>query len=189
MSHEVIAVTLRRYQLQQYLRVCTEQLKEGQVMGYSYFKLQHEEPVKQFRAVEITGSLLVERSTKIHFNQVLLLHADSDTLEFAEKNLAKFVSNAIMIKKMAVRSEAPVAAAGDLTDGIVPLLESIVMSPEKNLLHLLTASLKKAILSIALTRYHANKEMICNVLGLSGSQLDDELRSSGFDLIVDQERE
>jgi len=157
-------------------------------MGQICNTLIHRESAECFRAVEITGSLLIVLNRTAHFNQILLLHDDNDTLAFAERNLASLVNNAIMIKKMDFQPKTAATAAEILTDGIVPLLESIVMLPEKNMLHCLTASLKKAILSIALSRYNSNKEMICNVLGLSGSQLDDELQSSGFALIADKKK-
>jgi len=63
-------------------------------------------------------------------------------------------------------------------NSIEALFELIAMSSKKNVLPRLSASVKKAILALALNRYNANKEMICAVLGLSRSQFDDEILSA-----------
>ena len=65
-------------------------------------------------------------------------------------------------------------------NAIGALFEMIVMSSKKNVLPRLAASVRTAILALALDRYNANKEMIYAVLGLSWSQFDDEIHSSGL---------
>ena len=65
-------------------------------------------------------------------------------------------------------------------NAIEALFEMIVMSSKKNVLPRLSASVRKAILALALDRYNANKETICDVLGLSRSQFADEIHSSGL---------
>jgi len=73
-------------------------------------------------------------------------------------------------------------------NAIEELFELIVTRSKKNVLPRLTASVKKAVLSLALDRYNANKEMICDVLGLSRSNFDEEMRSSGLSLSANMDR-
>jgi len=65
-------------------------------------------------------------------------------------------------------------------NAIEALFELIVVSSKKNVLPRLAASVRKAILALALDRYNANREMICAVLGLSRSQFDNEIHSAGL---------
>jgi len=65
-------------------------------------------------------------------------------------------------------------------NAIEALFDLIVMSSKKNVLPRLATSVRKAILALALDRYNANREMICDALGLSRSQFDDEIQSSGL---------
>jgi len=131
-----------------------------------------------FRAIEITGSLKIDRKRTVPLRQVLLLQNDKETLEFVEHNIARFVHSAIMMKEMAVLPEQVLSTC--LPSEIESFLESTVLNPHKNILHQLTASLKKAILSLAMIRFNGDKEVICNVLGLSGSQFEEEMRMAGL---------
>lgn len=158
-------------------------------MGYRYDKTAHDDPVEYFRAVEISGSLQVDHDRKIPVNQVMLLSNDMDTLFFAEHNMSQLINNAVMMLKIDHAPARSVDGNNTLGREIEALLESIIMSPEKHVLHDLTASLKKAILAIALDRFKANKELICKVLGLSSSQLDKEMRSSGLAPLTNKERQ
>lgn len=135
-----------------------------------------------FRAVEVAGSLIIDCKRTVPLRQVLLLHNDKETLEFVERNMPRFVHSLIMLKEMAVRPEPELSTY--LPSELEPILESIALNPNRNILQELTASLKKAILSLAMTRFNGDKEMICNVLGLSKSQFDEELRMAGLSLLA-----
>lgn len=157
-------------------------------MGYRYNTQMQAESVNYFRAVEISGSLQIGLDRKIPFAQILLLSNDMETLFFAENNMFQLVNNTIRMIKMNNSTVNNIDGSGTFAREFESLLESIIMRPEKNILNRLSASLKKAILSIALDRYHSNKEMICKVLGLSSSQFDHEMRSIGFDLLTNKEK-
>jgi len=131
-----------------------------------------------FRAVEVTGSLKIDSKRTVPLRQVLLLLNDEETLQFVEHNMARFVHSTIMMKEMAVLPEQ--IQSTYLPSKIESFLESIALNPNKNNLHQLTASLKKAILSLAMIRFNGDKEMICNVLGFSGSQFEEEMRLAGL---------
>lgn len=55
--------------------------------------------VRGFRAVEVTGSLQCEQKRAMPFTQILLLHDDLETLEYARHNINRFVINALMLKQ------------------------------------------------------------------------------------------
>ena len=133
-----------------------------------------------FRAVEVAGSLTDDCKRTVPFRQVLLLHDDKETLEFVEHNMSRFVHSLILSKELDVLPE-PVLSTY-LPSEIEPLLESIALNPHRNILHQLTASLKKAILTLAMIRFNGDTEMICTVLGLSGSQFEEEVRMAGLSL-------
>lgn len=151
-------------------------------MGSLYNRNLRQTTLPYYRAVEITGSLKIERKRTVSVRQVLLLHNDKETLEFVEQNMAKLFHNLILSKKMAVLPEPLLSTY--LPSEIEPLLESIALNPNKNILQQLTASLKKAILSLAMIRFNGDRELICNVLGLSGSQFEEELGLAGLCLLA-----
>lgn len=157
-------------------------------MGYRYDEAADKESGKYFRAFEISGSMMIAGNGKIPFYQVLLVNNDMETLFFVEQNMSRLINNAIILKQMNKPAGNRDEESRTFTRGVESLLESIIMKKETDVLQNLTGSIKKAILSIALDRYNGNKEMICSLLGLSSSQLDDEMRSSGFALLTNKER-
>lgn len=136
---------------------------------------------KGFRVIELTGSLYLEKLGMKPFNQILLLNNDLETLLFVETFLDRVITNAVMVKKHEyTRCDDIRDDFKEFCRSCEPLIDAIIMRREKNLLSRITSSLKKAILSIAIDRCNADRRMICNALGLSERQLEEELRLCGL---------
>lgn len=149
-------------------------------MGYRCSS-ENDDTSKGFRVIELTGKLDHETRGKKSFNQILLLNNDLETLLFVEMSLDRVVYNAVLARKHEYKNDDN--ERNDFKEfcrSFEPLIDAIIMRPEKNLLSRITASLKKAILTIAIDRCKSDRARICNELGLSDRQLDEELRLCGL---------
>lgn len=136
-----------------------------------------------FRIVILTGRHSLEGRGPKSFNQILLLSNDLETLLFVEKHLDIVVNNTAMVKTR----ECAIRGAGhddvrEFCRNIEPLIDALTAKPEKDLLSRMTTSLKKALLSIAIERSNSDRTSICNALGISDRQLEEELRLCGLNI-------
>lgn len=69
-------------------------------MGFRYEKRGALDAEKSFRAIELYGTLQIERVGFIPFKQVLLLDSENETLCFVEMNINQMINLAVKVKKM-----------------------------------------------------------------------------------------
>lgn len=148
-------------------------------MGYMYYGETSRS--NGFSAIELTGRFYLEKLGMKSFTQILLLNKDQETLLYVKQHLNRVVNNAVMIK----RHEYNLCGTDpdefkEFCRKFEPLIDTIIMKPETDLLSRMTSSLKRAILSIAIDRCNADRTTICNALGLSDRQLEEELRLCGL---------
>lgn len=156
-------------------------------MGYDSIYDNHDRS-EGFRVLQLAGRFHLDSSGVQSFNQILLLNNDRDTLLFVEQHLNRVITNAVMVKKHELAHNG--SDRNEVTEfyrSFEPLINAIITRPEKDLLMRMTASLKKAILSIAIDRCNADRRTICNALGLSDGQLDEELQLCGL-MITENEK-
>jgi len=149
-------------------------------MGYDS-KCENSYRSEGFRVIQLAGRLYLERVGVKSFNQILLLNNDLETLLFVEEHLNSVVNNAVMVKKQEyTHHDTGPDEFAEFCRNFEPLINAVIMRPEKNLFLHMTSSLKKAILSIAIDRCNSDRTTICNALGLSDGELDEELRLCGL---------
>ncbi len=136
---------------------------------------------ERFRVIQLSGKLSRGNIGAKSFSQILLLNNDRETLLFVEQHLDSIVNNVVMAKRY---DHAPDGTGpeefGEFCKSFEPLIDAVIKQREKNLLSRMTSSLKKAILSIAIDRCNSDRTTICNALGLTEGQLDEELRLCGL---------
>jgi DNA-binding NtrC family response regulator len=123
-----------------------------------------------------------EKTSKRSNVQVVMLDGDRDTVTFAQEEMDEIVANVIRVKKMEAKTSKKVDETAQLFErNLEPwfsLLSQTVTGG--HLLDKLSSSLKKALILMAMEKYHCNRESVARVLGLSQEKLDKEMASCGI---------
>ena len=127
--------------------------------------------------VEKKGGLKKAASTK-----VVVVDNHQDTLRYVQENMDDFIGNVLKTRRLEQRQSSPVAESSELFEkNLQPLFTHISETTRSNILDKLSTSLKKALLIMALERYHEDRESVCRVLGLSPERLEKEIVLCGLD--------
>ena len=152
-------------------------------MGQRY-RMQNEKADDcDFRIMEV---VMVEKKGGVKraaAARVVVVDNHQDTLHYVQENMDDFINNVLKTRRLEQRpATAPVAESSELFEkNLQPLFTHISETTRSNILDKLSTSLKKALLIMALERYHEDRESVCRVLGLTPERLEKEIVLCGLD--------
>lgn len=117
------------------------------------------------------------KSTSSH---LLLVDNNHETLKFVQESMDDIISNIIRVNKMAKTSKKIDENAKLFEENLDPLFSVMAEKTQGSILDKLSVSLKKALILMAMDRYHSNKDSVCKALGISPEKLDGEMVLCGI---------
>ena len=123
-----------------------------------------------------------EKSSKRSNVQVVMLDGDRDTVTFAQEEMNEIVANVIRVKKMEAKTTKRIDESAQLFErNLEPWFSLLSQTVQGgHLLDKLSNSLKKALILMAMEKYHCNRESVAKVLGLSRERLEKEMANCGI---------
>jgi DNA-binding NtrC family response regulator len=114
--------------------------------------------------------------------QVVMLDGDRDTVQFAQEQMNDIVTNVIKVKNMETKTLKKIDESARLFErNLEPWFSLISQTVQGgHLLDKLSSSLKKALILMAMERYHCNRDSVAKVLGLSPERLEKEMVLCGL---------
>ena len=114
--------------------------------------------------------------------QVVMLDGDRDTVTLAQEEMDQIVANVIRVKKMEAKTAKKIDESASLFErNLEPWFSLLARTMQDgHLLDKLSNSLKKALILMAMERYHCNRESVAKVLGLSREKLEKEMAVCGI---------
>ena len=150
-------------------------------MGYKYQVAGEKAGTGDYRMLEVV--LVKQGSSGMGQPETRVVAVDNqwDTLRFVQEHMDDFIGNLVQVRKMDEKLKKIVEENSRLFEkNLGPLFATIANKSKQNVMVKLSSSLKKALLMMALDRYHCDKETICQALGISRDKLERELRSCGI---------
>ncbi len=112
---------------------------------------------------------------------VLAIDNHMETLRFVQEHMNDFITNCIKVTRMEASEKKKVDESARLFErNLEPLFTVISATATRNILDKLSSSLKKALLLMAMEKYHCNKESVCKALGLTPDKLEREIALCGL---------
>lgn len=137
--------------------------------------------LSEYRAVQVELAIGRRGSSRERLTVALTVHNDWETLEFVKDNLPVIASNLVKTKEIEARRRRELDASEELfSSNLYPLFALISATASNHVLDKLSASLKKALLIMAMERYSCDSDSICRVLGITRSKLEKELERCGL---------
>lgn len=134
-----------------------------------------------FGAMEV---VLVKRQPAVSAERiavVLTLGNDPDIWRLVNEDMDSIANNLVRVSKMNRQKPVHVEESAQLfKKSLEPLFTLISATSQEHVMDKLSLSLKKALLLMAMERYHCNTDKMCRALGLSKSKLEKELRRCGL---------
>lgn len=114
--------------------------------------------------------------------QVVMLDGDRDTISMAQEEMDAIIANVIRVKKMETKAAKKIDETARLFErNLEPWFSLISQTVQGgHLLDKLSNSLKKALILMAMERYHCNRQSVARVLGLSPEKLEKEMVLCGI---------
>jgi len=139
-----------------------------------------------YRAIEVTPARRAGLAAGDEAAGVLTVDNDWDTLCFVNENMGDITANMVKVKIMNRISRLHVAENAEIFErSLEPFFTLISATSSDHVLDKLSASLKKALLLMAMDRYRCDSESMCRALGLTRGKLERELKRCG---LLPQER-
>lgn len=112
---------------------------------------------------------------------VLTLGNDPDIWRLVNEDMDSIANNLVRLKQMNRQNRVHVDESAQLfKKSLEPLFTLISATSQQHVMDKLSLSLRKALLLMAMERYHCNTDKICRALGLSKSKLEKELKRCGL---------
>lgn len=112
---------------------------------------------------------------------VITIDNHAETLRYVQTNMTDFVTNCVRVKAMEANARKKVEESARLFEQhLEPFFTVVAATAQKNVLDKLSSALKKALILMAMEKYHCNKESICKALGLTREKLDREIALCGL---------
>ncbi|GAW68911.1 hypothetical protein GPEL0_01f5466 [Geoanaerobacter pelophilus] len=112
---------------------------------------------------------------------VLTLGNDPDIWRLVNEDMDSIANNLVRVKQMNRQNPVHVDESAQLfKKSLEPLFTLISATSQQHVMDKLSLSLRKALLLMAMERYHCNTDKICRALGLSKSKLEKELKRCGL---------
>lgn len=116
-----------------------------------------------------------------HAVAVLTVENDVETLSFVRDNMENIAANMAGVKRMEAATSSRVEENAQLFQNhLEPLFALISATATDHVLDKLSASLRKALLLMAIDRYDCDCDSICRALGLTRGKLEKELKKCGL---------
>ena len=148
-------------------------------MGYRCLIPEEKAGECDYRMLEVVmkkAKLCADKSSK-----VLIVDNQWDTLKFLQENMDEIIVNMVKVRRMEEISRVKIDENAKLFQkNLEPLFSLISATCKENVMDNLSNSLKKALLLMALERYHCDKETICLALGITKDKLDKEMKACGL---------
>lgn len=150
-------------------------------MGYRCATPEERAGETNYRLMEV---VMVKRGTAgagKASSQILTVDNQWDTLRFVQENMDDIIATMVKVKRMETISRRKIDENAKLFEkNLEPLFSLISATSKDNLMDKLSSSLKKALILMALDRYHCDKETICRALGITRDKLDREMKACGL---------
>ena len=115
--------------------------------------------------------------------QLLLVDGGHETLRYVQDNMDDFVGNLLRTKRLEEKEQRRVEESSRLfEENLEPLFNLLASTTGNQVLQKMSASLKKALLLMAIDRYASDPASICQVLGITPAALEREINACGLTL-------
>ena len=112
---------------------------------------------------------------------VITIDNHVETIRYVQSNMTDFVTNCVRVEAMEANARKKVEENARLFEQhLEPFFTVVAATTQKNVLDKLSSALKKALILMAMEKYHCNKESICRALGLSPEKLEREIDLCGL---------
>lgn len=149
-------------------------------MGYRCCVNEDRAGEYDFRLIE----MLMTKKNAIHsipVKAVITIDNHAETLRYVQTNMTAFVTNCVRVKAMEANASKKVEESARLFEQqLEPFFTVVAATAQKNVLDKLSSALKKALILMAMEKYHCNKESICEALGLTREKLEREIALCGL---------
>lgn len=150
-------------------------------MGYRYFIPSEKAGDADYRMMEVVLMKRGNHGAEQAETRIVAVDNQWDTLRYVQENMDNFIGNIVQVRKIEVNSKKNVEESSRLFEKkLEPLFTKISTDSKANVLEKLSSSLKKALILMAMDRYHSDKETICQALGISRDKLERELKICGL---------
>ncbi|WP_243370722.1 hypothetical protein [Geotalea sp. SG265] len=134
-----------------------------------------------FRVMEVVMLKKSGLGTMKPTSQLLTVDNTWETLRYVQENMDEIIATMVKVKRMETISRRKIDENARLFEkNLEPLFSLISATSKENLMDKLSSSLKKALLIMALDRYHCDRETICRALGITPEKLDKEMKAFGL---------
>lgn len=147
---------------------------------------RYQDKMEQYQAADPRFMEMVivqqQKNGKQSSVQVVMLDGDRDTVTFAQEEMNAIVANVIRVKKMEAKQLRKIEESAQIFERTLEPWFSLLSQTIQggHLLDKLSNSLKKALILMAMDRYHCNRESVARVLGLSPERLEKEMMNCGI---------
>jgi DNA-binding NtrC family response regulator len=150
-------------------------------MGYRYQVSEEKAGAYDFRLMEV---LLVKKgrsSVDEEESRVVAVDNHWETLRYVQENMDDFIGNIVQVRQMDQKTKKRVEDNASMFErNLEPFFSMVSKTSGQNVMETLSSSLKKALLLMAMDRYHCDKETVCQALGISREKLEREMRHCGL---------
>lgn len=133
-----------------------------------------------YRVMEVVMMKRSREGKESASNHLIMVDNHHDTLKFVQENMDDFISNLIKVDKMIHMNKKVDESAKLFEKNLDPLFSVMAETTHGNILDKLSTSLKKALILMAMDRYHSNRDSVCKALGISLDKLDSEMALCGI---------
>lgn len=151
-------------------------------MGYRYCNGQEMCGEEDFRTMTVVMMKKGRGGQEQVATQTLLVDNHRETIHFAQDHMEQLATNVLRMKRLDARERRRVEESAALFEKNLEPLFSMISQRSDRLMGKLSSSLKKALLLMAMDRYHCNQDDVCQALGISRERLVRELKNCGIPL-------
>ena len=149
-------------------------------MGYRCRTYEDKAGESDFRLIEM---VMTKTSTTqaVPVRAVITIDNHAETLRYVQTNMTDFVTNCVKVEAMEANARKKVEENARLfSQHLEPFFTVVTATTQRNVLDKLSSALKKALILMAMEKYHCNKESICQALGLTREKLESEIALFGL---------
>jgi DNA-binding NtrC family response regulator len=134
-----------------------------------------------FRIMEVVMLKKSEMGIARPTSQMLTVDNQWETLRYVQEHMDEIIGTMVRVNRMETSSRRKIEDNARLFEkNLEPLFSLISATSKENLMDKLSSSLKKALLLMALDRYHCDRETISRALGISKEKLEKEMKACGL---------
>ena len=150
-------------------------------MGQKYMMQSEKASDADFRTMEVVTVKKRGNSKGVTSTQALLVDNHWETLRYVQENMDDFVNNLIKVKRLEEQDRIKMEESSKLfEENLDSLFGMISKTSKNNVMEKLSISLKKALILMAMDRYHCDRKQMCNALGITSDRLEEEMALCGL---------